>query len=608
MKPIRVPLLTLLCYLTIAAHARAQSPVASLGMIRVPSEQQARELRSRILAGESFETLAMQHSVDPSAALAGATAMPQLDGLSADFRQTLADLRPGIISPIFRVDDNFLFVKLATPEETRWSSVQRDAQAALMQGRLEEATILFKSAVGQAEEFGQDDVRLAQSLNGLASAYSLTRNPGEADGLARRALSILERALGPSHRSLLPALANLAGTAKSAGRYGEAERHYRRMLAIRWGPSSAAATVLDKFAEVLNLGYTRDPALTAAVADYRKGIAEVPLEKGLYRVMRDGLMTVTLVGEAEFVMKHAVTLYPESVKIRYELGEFYAKCQKYRSALDTFQQAARLGSQFIALVGKDQLGLIHEKIAEMALQLVRFDDAIAALHQALSLNPESPSAHVLLGALYLRRNEFELAAAEFRNALAIYPDLADAYEGLAQVSLATGHFDEAVREAERALDADPQFQRARYTLGIALVRSGRTARGRDVLRAYREREEQIQDAASPAEEVDEANLSVSALLEERLFGDALAVLKESIRLHPGAAVLQLRQALIQSRMGRHNEAIVTLQSMAERRLDYFLVHHKLAQEYALVGDTAASQRQRVLYIEQFDAALQLSAN
>lgn len=608
MKRRTVYALILACFLATAPQARPQTP-ASLSIILVPSERLALELRSRIVSGDSFEALAMQYSTDPSAARAGYWVAPGLEGLGVELKEALAELRPGTVSPVFRAGESFLLLKLATPEEDRWRSRQSAALTALQQGRFTEAIAFSKTAVEEAEEFGPDDVRLAESLNALVRAYVLTRNPDEGDLPARRSLAILERALGRSHRGILPALTNLADTAELSGRYVEAEQLYHRILAIRWGtPETAgrADALLEAFAEVLSLAYTRDPALETALAGYRRLIAEVPIEKNLYKVMRDGLLTVTLVGEAVSLMKHAVTLRPDSRQLRYELGELYEKSEKYQAALEVFEQAAHLASQSDTAMDRAQLGVIHEKIAQMNLQLVRFDDAIAALRRALSLNPDSSSAHLLLGALYQRRNEFDKAAAEYRHLLSVEPDLAAAHDGLAQVDLAAGRFDDAIREAERATAIDPWLQSSRYTLGMALLRSGRTEEGRNALEAYREKEQELERARSGEKEIAEASRNVSALLEENRLGDAVASLEKSIRRHPEAAMLHLKQGLIQSRMGEHKEAVVTFESMAGLHLDDFLVHRNLAREYALLGDSASSQRQRVLYLEQYDAALQSS--
>ncbi len=498
---------------------------------------------------------------------------------------------------------------IADPD--RWQAEQTEAVEALEQGRFNDAVALFQTAAQHAAKFGTDDLRLAESLNGLARAYRYLRDYSEAEPPARRALAILERSLGPSDKGLLPSLINLSGIAQSTEQYEEAEQIYRRMLCIRWGtsdtPGNEAGAVLEQFAEILSLGYTRDPGLKTALEAYWQSITEVRLDKSLYGVMRDGLLSVRLVSAAESLMGQATRLYPNSRQLRYQFAELYVKSEKYLKALRMFEQAAGLESHSESAVERTQLGLIYEKIAAMNIFLVRFDDALAALRKALTINPDSVSSGLLLGALYLRRNEFDKAASEYRHLITLDPRIAAAHDGLAQVDLSIGQFPEAVREAKRALEIDPLLQRARYVLGMALVRSGRGEAGQEVLQEYRRKEAQQQAAAAAAKEVEEIVRAVSAALIDNRLPDALELLRDGTRRHPEAATLYLKQGLIQGRLGLHDEAIETFETMGKLHLDDFLVHRNLAGEYEAVGNAGARQ-QRVLYLQRYDAALQASVN
>src|SRR5262249_36766968 len=68
----------------------------------------------------------------------------------------------------------------------RWSKQYDDASRALEQGRYSEAAALFLDAVQQAEKLGMNNVRLAESLNGLAQVYRYQQDYAAAEPLARR--------------------------------------------------------------------------------------------------------------------------------------------------------------------------------------------------------------------------------------------------------------------------------------------------------------------------------------------------------------------------------------------------------------------------------------
>ncbi len=99
----------------------------------------------------------------------------------------------------------------ASAQETRWDSILADAAKAYQQADYAEAEKLFLAALKEAEKFGNQDPRLATSLNNLAELYRAQGNYEQAEPLYRRALAIDEKALGPEHPGLATDLNNLAG-------------------------------------------------------------------------------------------------------------------------------------------------------------------------------------------------------------------------------------------------------------------------------------------------------------------------------------------------------------------------------------------------------------
>src|SRR5262245_45992398 len=79
----------------------------------------------------------------------------------------------------------FAMLKETSAQEDRWRTQHDEAAVALQQGRFSEAASLFLIAVQQAERFGAQDTRLAESLNGLAQVYRYQQNYAEAEPRAR---------------------------------------------------------------------------------------------------------------------------------------------------------------------------------------------------------------------------------------------------------------------------------------------------------------------------------------------------------------------------------------------------------------------------------------
>jgi tetratricopeptide (TPR) repeat protein len=116
--------------------------------------------------------------------------------------------------------------------EARWEQHMRAGAAAYQRGDDEEAVEQTKAALKEAEDFGEQDPRLATTLNNLATLYESLGRHGKAEPLYKRSLAIAEKALRPEHPDLAAILNNLAELYQAQGRIGEAEPLFKRALAI----------------------------------------------------------------------------------------------------------------------------------------------------------------------------------------------------------------------------------------------------------------------------------------------------------------------------------------------------------------------------------------
>jgi tetratricopeptide (TPR) repeat protein len=594
-----------------AAPIGPQQARRGISLIAVRTQSEAVDLRSRIESGASFEAIAITHSTDPSATRYGFMGMVDESKLSREFQVALKGLQPGRVSAVTQVAGGFVLLKRTTVEEDRWRLQQDTATAALQQGRYSEAASLFPEAVQQAQRLGTEDVRLAESLNGMAQVYRYQQNYTAAEPRARQSLAILERALGPSHTGVIPSLVHIAGITAATGRYTEAEQVYRRIVSLRWGAPGGrvgADEVLENFAEVLSLDLTRDPSLKSALDRYWQSISDSRLNEILYVKMRDGFVSAKLMEESESLMQRAANTYPDSRQLQFQLGEVYAIWGKYQKAIDAFENAVIRGASAATEMERQQRGLIYERIGEMNFYLVRFDEAIAALTNALKTNPASWSPRLLLGAVYLRRSSFEEASAEYSRVISANSRIAAAHEGLAQVNLERGRYAESAAQAERAIGIDPGLQTSRYIKAMALIRAGNEREGRIALQDYEQRESERRIAASQLNAIAELEKNCSTMLAEGRVREAMVSLSEGIREYPLNARLHLKLGLIQSRLGLHREAAETFETLIRMQSDDFMVHRQLAREYEHLGNKESAQQQRVVYLQRYDAALQTKTN
>ena len=91
-----------------------------------------------------------------------------------------------------------------------WENIVRSGDELRRSGRYVEAEQNYRAAVQAAEKFGDQDPRLARSLNNLAVIHKELGRYAEAVPLAQRALALWEAALGPNHPDVAAGLNNLA--------------------------------------------------------------------------------------------------------------------------------------------------------------------------------------------------------------------------------------------------------------------------------------------------------------------------------------------------------------------------------------------------------------
>jgi len=123
----------------------------------------------------------------------------------------------------------------------------------------------------------------------------------------------------------------------------------------------------------------------------------------------------------------------------------------------------------------DTLGLLY-------LELGRPDLAIEQMRKAVALDPHLADAHFHLGTAYAEANRWEEAVTSYRKALAeptlAIPDLVNQNLGLALYHLK--RYGEAESVLRFAISLEPKLQAAYYNLGLVLVAENRPDEARVV--------------------------------------------------------------------------------------------------------------------------------
>jgi spermidine synthase len=136
-------------------------------------------------------------------------------------------------------------------------------------------------------------------------------------------------------------------------------------------------------------------------------------------------------------------------------------------AVDALARAAR---------SNPESGTAHFLLGETYRALGLSDASAVAFAEAVRCDPDLAPAWNALGRSLLARGETDRAAVAWGRALQIEPGLAEASNNLGTLRLQEGNLEEAERLFQRALQDDPGLSAARANLGLLLKRRGdRTA-------------------------------------------------------------------------------------------------------------------------------------
>src|SRR6266566_4692016 len=232
--------------LTIAVSVLARQPAGvGLRLIVVKTGEEAADLRSRLQAGEGFEDLANKYSIDASASAGGYFGNVVIGDLSKEFQDALAGLRPGQVSPIVKISEEYVLLQVVSEAEAHYYL----GYALLEQGNVDEAIAEHRAALRINPQY-------AEAHNYLGNALEDQGKLDEAVNEYREALRI-NPGLAAAHNNLGVALLR-------RGELDEAIAEYREALRINANYDEAHYN--------LGVALSDQGKLDEAVAEYREAL------------------------------------------------------------------------------------------------------------------------------------------------------------------------------------------------------------------------------------------------------------------------------------------------------------------------------------------------
>ena len=188
-----------------------------------------------------------------------------------------------------------------------------------------------------------------------------------------------------------------------------------------------------------------------------------------------GLVLGILIGSAACSAgRQATEVRRLQARAAFERGVKHFEAKEASQAMAALREAVSLDPA--SAIYRDTLGLVFS-------QLQRPDLALEQFREAVALDPQSGDAHFHLGVALAESTQWAEAVAAYRKALALptltVPDLAHQNLGLALYHLR--QYPEAEQELRFAISLTPDMQAAYYHLGLVLVAERRLGEARAVL-------------------------------------------------------------------------------------------------------------------------------
>jgi Flp pilus assembly protein TadD len=174
-----------------------------------------------------------------------------------------------------------------------------------------------------------------------------------------------------------------------AGRAGEAESLYRRILALRpdsapiycnLGNLMAAKGKIDQAILCFRQAMLVQPDLPEAT----QNLATICMKSGRHQDAVNALLDV-------------IRLKPDAHEAHNSLGIAYCNLNRFRDGIDCFRTALRL---------KPENPSVYNNLGNALCAVGLYDEAIGAYHRALVWRPNYPAAHLNLGMILLLRENF----------------------------------------------------------------------------------------------------------------------------------------------------------------------------------------------------------
>ncbi len=307
-----------------------------------------------------------------------------------------------------------------------------------------------------------------------------------------------------------------------------------------------------------------------------------PATGGKFLSPRRFVIAAALVGLTALAVVGWLTLGRERAYRRFLTdGELALAASQPSAAIEAFSGA-------IAIKPDSMLAWLRR--GEVYRQQGDAASALRDLRHAGTLDPASPRVEEQLGDVHASQQRWQRAGERYEAALVIDERAPRIWLKLALALLNTNQLDRAVAACRQALAQDDRLARGHYLLGLILVQQQRPD---EAAKAF------AQAVVLEPTHADALEALASIHENAQRYADEVRVLRALAALEPASAARQARLGLALARMGRFEDAVLTLASASERFNDQGSVLIALSRVWLEAGDARSD---RIAWMKAVEAA------
>jgi len=342
-----------------------------------------------------------------------------------------------------------------------------------------------------------------------------------------------------------------------AGRWPEAERQYRQVLATE--PQNADAIHL------LGLLYYQTGKAEEAIGLYKQALEIRPNYLEAHGNLAMALQQQGKVTEAIAHFQQVLATEPNHAETHLRLAIALHQEKQLQAAITHYQRAIAL--QPINPSAYNNLAVVLQEQGKYELSL-------KYTQQAIAQEPKYVEAHYNLGNLLRTMGKLEEAVGAYQQAIALKPNYPEAYYNLGNTLGEQENWSEAIAQYQKAIGLRPNYAKAHNNLGTVLRKQGNLERA---LISY-------QKAIALKPNYGDAYYNIGIIFsEQEKFDSAIKYYQQAIALKPDPEIYN-NLAVTFQKQRKITEAIASYGQAIELRSDYAEAHKNLGMALLLSGE------------------------